>query len=72
LSAVTVSLSPSRRAWQRFRRNRLGFVQPGAVLHTGLFSASFAEADLSNDKPLVCTTTATDSALVLPDSEKRA
>ena len=45
------SVSPGRRAWQRFRRNRLGFVS--LVIFCILVLASlFAEA-LSNDKPLV-------------------
>ncbi len=45
------SVSPGRRAWQRFRRNRLGFVS--LVVFSVLVVASlFAEA-LSNDKPLL-------------------
>lgn len=46
-----VSLSPSRRAWQRFRRNRLGFVS--LVLFVALFVLSLAAESVSNDKPLV-------------------
>jgi microcin C transport system permease protein len=50
-AAIPASLSPTRRAWQRFRRNRLGF--GSLVVFTCLVVASlFAEA-LSNDKPLV-------------------
>jgi microcin C transport system permease protein len=49
--AAPPSVSPGRRAWQRFRRNRLGFVS--LVLFTILVVGSlFAEA-LSNDKPLL-------------------
>lgn len=46
-----MSVSPGRRAWQRFRRNRLGFVS--LVIFSVMVVASlFAEA-ISNDKPLV-------------------
>ncbi|MGI9217585.1 MAG: ABC transporter permease [Hydrogenophaga sp.] len=49
--ATTASLSPSRRAWQRFKRNRLGYwslLVFGALVGLSLF----AEV-LSNDRPLV-------------------
>jgi len=46
-----VSVSPGRRAWQRFRRNRLGFVS--LVLFTVLVVLSLFAEVLSNDKPLV-------------------
>lgn len=49
--ATTASLSPSRRAWQRFKRNRLGYwslLVFGALVVLSLF----AEV-LSNDRPLV-------------------
>lgn len=47
----TVSLSPSARAWRRFRRNRLGFWS--LVVFCGLFLLSLAAELVSNDKPLV-------------------
>ncbi len=46
-----VSLSPGKRAWQRFSRNRLGFYSLLLFSVMVLFSL-FAEV-LSNDKPLV-------------------
>lgn len=48
---ATPSLSPSALAWQRFRRNRLGFVS--LVLFVLLFAISLAAEFVSNDKPLV-------------------
>lgn len=45
------SLSPSRRAWLRFRRNRLGFVS--LCLFVALVVASLLAEVLSNDKPLL-------------------
>jgi len=45
------SVSPGRRAWQRFRRNRLGFVSL-VIFSLMVVACLFAEA-LSNDKPLV-------------------
>jgi len=52
LSAMaTVSLSPSALAWQRFKRNRLGFVS--LVLFVLLFVVSLAAELVSNDKPLL-------------------
>ena len=50
-TAVRPSLSPSARAWQRFRRNRLGFVS--LVLFVSLVVLSLFAEVLSNDKPLV-------------------
>ncbi len=47
----TSSASPTRRAWQRFRRNRLGFVS--LVLFCTLVVLSLFAEVLSNDKPLV-------------------
>jgi microcin C transport system permease protein len=44
-------LSPSRRAWRRFRRNRLGFVS--LVLFCVLVGVSLFAEVLSNDRPLV-------------------
>ncbi len=44
-------VSPGRRAWQRFRRNRLGFVS--LVLFCTLVVLSLFAEVLSNDKPLV-------------------
>ena len=46
-----VSLSPARRAWQRFRRNRLGFVS--LVIFCVMVVASLFAEVISNDKPLV-------------------
>jgi microcin C transport system permease protein len=46
-----VSLSPSQRAWQRFRRNRLGYWS--LVLFCVLFVLSLGAELISNDKPLV-------------------
>ena len=45
------SLSPSRRAWQRFRRNQLGFYS--LLLFCLLVLLSLFAELLSNDKPLV-------------------
>jgi microcin C transport system permease protein len=45
------SLSPGRRAWLRFRRNRLGFVS--LVLFCTLVVLSLVAEVLSNDRPLV-------------------
>lgn len=45
------SLSPSRRAWQRFRRNRLGFGSL-VIFATMVILSLFAEV-LSNDRPLL-------------------
>ena len=43
--------SPARRAWRRFRSNRLGYWS--LVTLAVLFSLSMAAELLSNDKPLV-------------------
>ena len=48
---VLRSLSPSKRAWQRFRRNKLGFFS--LVLFCLLVVLSLFAELLSNDKPLV-------------------
>ena len=45
------SLSPSQRAWQRFRRNRLGFYS--LVLFCVMVVVSLFAEVVSNDKPLV-------------------
>jgi len=45
------SLSPGRRAWLRFRRNRLGFVS--LVLFCAMVVLSLMAEVLSNDRPLV-------------------
>ena len=45
------SLSPARRAWLRFRRNRLGFTS--FVLFGVLLALSLLAEVISNDKPLV-------------------
>ena len=49
--AASISVSPARRAWQRFRRNRLGF--SSLVLFVLLFAVSLLAEVVSNDKPLV-------------------
>ncbi len=46
-----VSVSPGRRAWRRFRRNKLGFYS--LVLFCALVVLSLFAEVLSNDKPLV-------------------
>lgn len=46
-----VSLSPSRRAWLRFKRNRLGFWS--LLLFCALFFVSLGAELISNDKPLL-------------------
>jgi microcin C transport system permease protein len=46
-----VSASPGRRAWERFRRNRLGFFS--LVLFSALVVLSLFAEVLSNDKPLL-------------------
>lgn len=43
--------SPARRAWRRFRTNRLGYVS--LILFLVLFGLSLFAEGLSNDKPLV-------------------
>jgi microcin C transport system permease protein len=43
--------SPARRAWRRFRANRLGYVS--LILFLALFGVSLLAELLSNDKPLV-------------------
>jgi microcin C transport system permease protein len=43
--------SPARRAWRRFRSNRLGYVS--LILFATLFGLSLLAEVLSNDKPLV-------------------
>ena len=49
--ATTVSLSPTRRAWLRFRANRLGFWS--LVLFVALVLASLTVELWSNDRPLL-------------------
>ena len=46
-----VSLSPSRRAWLRFRRNRLGYWS--LLIFCTLFVLSLGAELISNDKPLI-------------------
>ena len=48
---VTARQSPGRRAWRRFRANRLGYVS--LVVFAVLFGLSLLAEVLSNDKPLV-------------------
>ena len=49
--AAPASVSPSRRAWQRFKRNRLGYWS--LVLFCTLVLLSLVAEVLSNDKPLL-------------------
>src|SRR5687767_4814224 len=49
--AAWVHVSPRRRAWRRFRKNKLGFYSL-VVFVTMVILSLFAEV-LSNDKPLV-------------------
>mgnify|MGYP003951311769 FL=1 len=49
--SVTVSLSPSQRAWQRFKQHRLGYWS--LILFVTLVVLSLGAELLSNDKPLV-------------------
>jgi microcin C transport system permease protein len=51
VTSVGAHMSPSRRAWQRFRRNRLGYWS--LVLFCLLVGLSLFAEVLSNDKPLV-------------------
>jgi microcin C transport system permease protein len=48
---VPVHASPGRRAWRRFRANRLGYVS--LVVFAVLFAISLFAEMLSNDRPLV-------------------
>lgn len=48
---AAASISPSRRAWQRFKRNRLGYWS--LVIFSVLVVASLFAEVLSNDRPLV-------------------
>ena len=48
---ITVSNSPSRRAWLRFKRNRLGFWS--LIVLAILVALSFVAEIVSNDKPLI-------------------
>ena len=50
-ASVVPSLSPSRRAWQRFKRNRLGYWS--LVVFSVLVVASLFAEVLSSDRPLV-------------------
>jgi microcin C transport system permease protein len=45
------SLSPSRRAWQRFKRNKLGLWS--LIIFVLIFALSMVAEVLSNDKPLI-------------------
>ncbi|HEY5896026.1 MAG TPA: ABC transporter permease [Burkholderiales bacterium] len=48
---VPLHASPAKRAWRRFRANRLGYVS--LIVFTILFVVSLLAEVLSNDKPLV-------------------
>ena len=50
-SAGAASVSPARRAWRRFRTNRLGFWS--LIAFAFLFAVSLLAEVLSNDRPLV-------------------
>ena len=49
--SATISATPSRRAWLRFKRNRLGYWSLIALLI--LVALSFIAEIISNDKPLI-------------------
>jgi microcin C transport system permease protein len=49
--STTLSLSPSQRAWLRFKRNRLGYWS--LLIFCALFVLSLGAELISNDKPLV-------------------
>ena len=49
--AAPKSLSPSRRAWLRFKRNRLGYWS--LVIFVVLVAVSLCAELVSNDRPLV-------------------
>jgi microcin C transport system permease protein len=51
VAARASAQSPARRAWRRFRSNRLGYVS--LILFATLFGMSLLAEVLSNDKPLV-------------------
>ena len=51
MNAVSVSLSPSRRAWLRFKRNRQGYWS--LWLFCALVLVSLCAELVSNDKPLI-------------------
>lgn len=51
MSAISASLSPRRRAWRRFRANRLGFWS--LVVFCTLVVISLGAELVSNDRPLV-------------------
>ena len=51
LTKPAAALSPTRRAWLRFRRNRLGFVS--LVIFCALVLLSLAAELVSNDRPLL-------------------
>ena len=65
----TVSLSPSRRAWLRFRRNRLGFWS--LLLFCAMVVLSLMGELLSNDRPLVVRYQGTTYFPVLRDSSEQ-
>ncbi|NIU63071.1 MAG: ABC transporter permease, partial [Pseudomonas stutzeri] len=48
---AAASLSPGRRAWLRFKRNRLGYWS--LVLFCAMVVASLFAEVLSNDRPLI-------------------
>ena len=51
MSSVAPSLSPSRRAWLRFKRNRLGYWS--LVVFCVLVALSLCAELVSNDRPLI-------------------
>lgn len=50
-TTVSASLSPRQRAWQRFKRHRLGYWS--LILFLGLFVLSLGAELICNDKPVV-------------------
>ena len=50
-SSPSPSLSPSRRAWLRFKRNRLGYWS--LLIFSALVLISLGAELVSNDKPII-------------------
>src|SRR5207248_4767924 len=48
---IPLHASPARRAWRRFRANRLGYIS--LLVFAFLFAISLLAEVLSNDKPLL-------------------
>ena len=50
-TSVGANISPGRRAWKRFRRNKLGFYSP--ILFCSMVLLSLGAELVSNDRPLI-------------------